>query len=89
YHNVKKAVQVEVSSSKPKLSFGELDLSNFSDSDDDEVFASKEDYDAYMSSMGGGKTLEDEYDIYDDDYADQIRDLPGQLKEFHDFSSFV
>ncbi|GJS97504.1 zinc knuckle CX2CX4HX4C containing protein [Tanacetum coccineum] len=81
----KKAVQVEVSSSKPKLSFGELDLSNFSDSDDDEVFASKEDYDAYMSSMGGGKTLEDEYDIYDDDYADQIRDLPGQLKEFHDF----
>ncbi|GKB19984.1 hypothetical protein Tco_0853907, partial [Tanacetum coccineum] len=73
------------SSSKPKLSFGHLDLSNVSDSDEDEVFASQEELNAYMSSIGGGHQLEmEEYDGYDD-YADQIRDLPGEIKAFRDF----
>ncbi|GJV91874.1 zinc knuckle CX2CX4HX4C containing protein [Tanacetum coccineum] len=73
------------SSSKPKLSFGHLDLSNVSDSNEDEVFASQEELNAYMSSIGGGHQLEmEEYDGYDD-YADQIRDLPGEIKAFCNF----
>nr|GEV87359.1 hypothetical protein [Tanacetum cinerariifolium] len=73
------------SSSKPKLSFGDLDLTNISDSDEEEVFASNEEFAAYLSSVGDGNQLEEEFDFYDDDYADQIRDLPGQLKAFRDF----
>nr|GEU70203.1 reverse transcriptase domain-containing protein [Tanacetum cinerariifolium] len=72
--------------SKPKLSFGHLDLANISDSDEDEVFASNEEYEAYMSSIGGGHPLEEEFDMYDDDYADQIRDLPGQIKAVSPFT---
>ncbi|GJY60171.1 feruloyl CoA ortho-hydroxylase 1-like protein [Tanacetum coccineum] len=77
--------EVVASSSKPKLSFGHLDLANISDSDEDEVFASNDEYEAYMSSIGGGHPLEEEFDMYDDDYADQIHDLPGQIKELRDF----
>ncbi|GKA92382.1 zinc knuckle CX2CX4HX4C containing protein [Tanacetum coccineum] len=33
----------------------------------------------------GGNQLEEEFDFYDDDYADQICDLPGQIKAFRDF----
>ncbi|GJU96654.1 zinc knuckle CX2CX4HX4C containing protein [Tanacetum coccineum] len=73
------------SSNKPKLSFGDLNLTNISDSDEEEVFASNEEFEAYLSSVGGGNQLEEEFDLYDDDYADQIRDLPGQIKEFRDF----
>ncbi|GKC52780.1 zinc knuckle CX2CX4HX4C containing protein [Tanacetum coccineum] len=79
------AKEVVASSSKPKLSFGHLDLANISDTDDDEVFASNEEYEAYMSSIGGGHPLKEEFDMYDDDYADQICDLPGQIKAFRDF----
>ncbi|GKA36102.1 reverse transcriptase domain, reverse transcriptase zinc-binding domain protein [Tanacetum coccineum] len=74
------------SSSKPKFSFGPLELSDISDSDEDEVFASQEDFNAYMSSTGGGhQREEEEFDLYDDDYADQVRDLSGQIQEFRDF----
>nr|GEV74883.1 hypothetical protein [Tanacetum cinerariifolium] len=37
-------------------------------------------YEAYMSSIGGGHPLEEDFDMYDDDYANQIRDLPRQIK---------
>ncbi|GKB95569.1 RNA-directed DNA polymerase, eukaryota, reverse transcriptase zinc-binding domain protein [Tanacetum coccineum] len=74
------------SSSKPKFSFGPLELGDISDSDEDEVFASQEDFNAYMSSTGGGhQREEEEFDLYDDDYAYQVRDLPGQIPEFRDF----
>ncbi|GJT22253.1 zinc knuckle CX2CX4HX4C containing protein [Tanacetum coccineum] len=73
-----------VSSSKPKFSFGPLDLGDISDSDEDKVFASQEDYN--MSSTGGGhQREEEEFNLYDDDYADQVRDLSGQIQEFRDF----
>ncbi|GJW44154.1 hypothetical protein Tco_0072953 [Tanacetum coccineum] len=42
------------SSSKLKFSFGPLELGDISDSDEDEVFASQEDFNAYMSSTRGG-----------------------------------
>ncbi|GJS05620.1 hypothetical protein Tco_0322128 [Tanacetum coccineum] len=87
-HGKEVTKEAEPSSSKPKLSFGLLDLSNFSDSDEDEdeVFASQEEHHAYLASIGGGHQMEQEdFDLYDDDYADQIRDLPGQIKAFHDF----
>ncbi|GKC91101.1 hypothetical protein Tco_1151750 [Tanacetum coccineum] len=51
----------------------------------EEVFASNDEFEAYLSSVGGGNQLEEEFDFYDDDYADQIRDLPGQVKAFRDF----
>ncbi|GJY99172.1 zinc knuckle CX2CX4HX4C containing protein [Tanacetum coccineum] len=79
------AEEAVASSSKPKLSFGDLDLANISDTDEEEVFASNDEHEAYMSSIGGGNQLEEEFDFYDDDYADQIRDLPGQIKAFCDF----
>ncbi|GJY92277.1 hypothetical protein Tco_0508059 [Tanacetum coccineum] len=53
-HGKEVTKEAEASSSKPKLSFGPLDLSNFSDSDKDEVFASQEEHDAYLASIGGG-----------------------------------
>ncbi|GJS65353.1 zinc knuckle CX2CX4HX4C containing protein [Tanacetum coccineum] len=44
---------VQEKSNNPKLSFGPLDLSNFSDSDEDEdeVFASQEEHHAYLASI--------------------------------------
>lgn len=82
-NNVNEGADV-ASSSKPKLSFGHLDLSNVSDSDEDEVFASQDEFNAYMSSIGGGNSLEmEDYDEYDD-YADQIRDLPGEIQALRD-----
>ncbi|GJX58888.1 hypothetical protein Tco_0290278 [Tanacetum coccineum] len=72
-------------SSKPKLSFGDLDLTNISDSDKEEVFASNDKFEAYLSSVGGDNQLKEEFDFYDGDYADQIHDLPGQVKAFRDF----
>ncbi|GJV45295.1 ribonuclease H-like domain-containing protein [Tanacetum coccineum] len=82
---VAKEAATMASSNKPKLSFGDLNLTNISDSDEEDVFASIEEFEAYLSSVGGGNQLEEEFDLYDDDYADQIRDLPGQIKEFRDF----
>ncbi|GJQ92637.1 zinc knuckle CX2CX4HX4C containing protein [Tanacetum coccineum] len=82
---VAKEAATMASSKQPKLSFGDLNLTNISDSDEEEVFASNEEFEAYLSSVGGGNQLEEEFDLYDDDYADQTRDLPGQIKEFHDF----
>ncbi|GJX52751.1 hypothetical protein Tco_0281120 [Tanacetum coccineum] len=85
-HGKEVTKEAEASFSKPKLSFGPLDLSNFSDSDEDEVFASQEEHDAYLASIGGGHQMEQEdFDLYDDDYADQIQDLPGQIQAFRDF----
>nr|GFA06619.1 hypothetical protein [Tanacetum cinerariifolium] len=61
------------------------DLTNISNSDEEEVFASNEEFKAYLSSVGDGNQLEEEFDFYDDDYVDQIRDLRGQIKAFRDF----
>ncbi|GJU13263.1 hypothetical protein Tco_1135659 [Tanacetum coccineum] len=84
-HGKDVTIEVVASSSKLNLSFGHLDPLNVSDSNEDEVFASQEEHEAYLASMGGGHQLEEDFDLYDDDYADQIRDLPGQIKAFHDF----
>nr|GEZ54871.1 hypothetical protein [Tanacetum cinerariifolium] len=47
--------------------------------DDEDVFTS------YGGSLGGGNQLEDkDFDFYGS-YADQVVDLDGALKEFHDF----
>ncbi|GJR92347.1 zinc knuckle CX2CX4HX4C containing protein [Tanacetum coccineum] len=43
----------------------------------EEVFAFNDEFEAYLSSVGGGNQLEEEFDFYDDDYEDQIRDLPS------------
>ncbi|GKB18150.1 zinc knuckle CX2CX4HX4C containing protein [Tanacetum coccineum] len=84
-HGKDVTMEAVASSSKPNPSFGHLDPLNVSDSDEDEVFASQEEHDAYLASMGGGHQLEEDFDMYDDDYADQIRDLRGQIKAFRDF----
>nr|GEX65433.1 zinc knuckle CX2CX4HX4C [Tanacetum cinerariifolium] len=57
-----------------------LDVINEDDTTDDEdVFTS------YGGYIGGGNQLEDEdFDFYEG-YADQVVDLDGALKEFHDF----
>ncbi|GJZ64476.1 hypothetical protein Tco_0620897 [Tanacetum coccineum] len=51
-------VEAVVQEKSNNFSFGPLDLSNFSDSDEDEVFASQEEHDAYLASIGGGQQME-------------------------------
>ncbi|GKD20206.1 ty3-gypsy retrotransposon protein [Tanacetum coccineum] len=64
-------------SSYPELK--KWDCINESDTDDDDVIPS------YGSFLGGGNQPEDEdFDFYDG-YEEQVVDLHGALKEFHDF----
>ncbi|GJU77837.1 putative reverse transcriptase domain, reverse transcriptase zinc-binding domain protein [Tanacetum coccineum] len=65
------------STSNPDLSIGGFDFGEPGESDKDEVLEP----DGYMSSLGGGFQLEDDFS---DGYEAQIYDLPRQLDAFCD-----
>lgn len=62
----------------PSSKVGEVLVTN---SDDDEVLEPDNDMAKFLASSGGYHELED---YFDDDYAAQVYDLPGQLIVFCD-----